>query len=72
MAGQKISEKTENLERATYTIADLARLMQCSERHVHRLQSARAIPGAIRIGRLVRFSRRLVDEWLASGGEYKP
>ena len=52
---------------ATYTVPDLARLMRCSPRHVHRLNDQGAIPGVIRIGRLLRFSKRLVDEYLAGG-----
>lgn len=52
---------------ATYTVADLASLLQCSERHVLRLTAAQAVPGAIRFGRLLRFSRAIVDRWLAEG-----
>jgi hypothetical protein len=47
----------------TYTVADLARLLQCSERHVWR--QIDIIPGKILFGRLVRFSRAVVDGWLA-------
>jgi excisionase family DNA binding protein len=51
---------------ATYTIADIARLTQSSERHIHRLNDMRRIPGRIKgLGRLVRFSRAAVDAWLA-------
>jgi excisionase family DNA binding protein len=51
---------------ATYTIADLARLTQSSERHVHRLNDLGRIPGRIKgLGRLVRFSKAAVDAWLA-------
>ena len=53
---------------ATYTVADLARLMQCSERHVWRLADAGKVPGRIAgLGRLVRFSAAAVDSWLSSG-----
>jgi excisionase family DNA binding protein len=61
------SDKRERLEAATYTVADLARLLQCSERHVTRLNENRKIPGVIRFGRLLRFSKVLIDEWLAKG-----
>ncbi len=51
---------------ATYTVADIARLTQSSERHVHRLNDLGKIPGRIKgLGRLVRFSRAAVDAWLA-------
>lgn len=52
---------------AAYTVANLARLVQCSERHIHRLNDARQIPGPFRVGRLLRFSKSLVDEWLTKG-----
>jgi excisionase family DNA binding protein len=49
-----------------YTIADIARLAQASERHVHRLNDMGKIPGRIAgLGRLVRFSKPAVDAWLA-------
>ena len=50
---------------ATYTVADLARLLSCSERHVWRQLDMGRIPGVIRCGRLVRLSRRVIDSWLA-------
>jgi excisionase family DNA binding protein len=51
---------------AVYTIADLARLTQTSERHIHRLNDLGRIPGRIHgLGRLVRFSKAAVDVWLA-------
>jgi excisionase family DNA binding protein len=56
-----------NLDRQTYTVRNLATMLQCSDRHVWRLADQNLIPGKIRLGRLVRFSRRLVDEWIAGG-----
>jgi excisionase family DNA binding protein len=51
---------------ATYTVPDIARLAQASERHIWRLADADKIPGRIRgLGRLVRFNRAAVDSWLA-------
>jgi excisionase family DNA binding protein len=49
---------------ATYTVPQLAALMQCSQRHVWRMLDLGQIPGVIRLGRLVRFSRKAVDQWL--------
>jgi excisionase family DNA binding protein len=53
------------IETSTYTVEQIAGMLQCSERHVWRLADANKIPGKLRIGRLVRFSRQLVDAWLA-------
>ena len=52
------------VESATYTVPDLARLLNCSERHVWRQLDMGRIPGVIRCGRLVRLSRRIIDDWL--------
>ncbi|HKB05373.1 MAG TPA: helix-turn-helix domain-containing protein [Gemmataceae bacterium] len=49
----------------TYTVEQLAALLQCSERHVWRLSDQNKIPGKLRLGRLVRFARTQVDAWLA-------
>lgn len=48
----------------TYTIEQLATLLNCSLRHVRRLDADGTIPGRMTFGRLVRFSRRQVDAWL--------
>ncbi len=55
----------------TYTVEQLAGLLQCSERHVWRLTDQDKIPGKIRLGRLVRFARPQVDAWLL-GQPFKP
>jgi excisionase family DNA binding protein len=49
---------------ATYTARELAKLLQCSLRHVRTLDDRRAIPGRLTLGRLVRFSKHQVDQWL--------
>jgi excisionase family DNA binding protein len=53
------------VETSTYTVEQLATLLQCSERHVWRLSDQNKIPGKLRLGRLVRFARTQVDAWLA-------
>jgi excisionase family DNA binding protein len=59
------AEKRQALEGGTYDVPDLAALMKCSTRHIRRMIDAREIPGIIRLGRLVRFHRGIVDNWLA-------
>ena len=61
------ADKRERLEAATYTVAELATLLGCSERHVHRQRDRKAIPGEIRCGKCVRFARRVIDGWLSGG-----
>ena len=55
------------VEPATYTVADLARLLTCSERHVWRQIDLGHVPGVCRVGRLVRIVRAIADEWIRSG-----
>jgi len=47
-----------------YKVGDLARLLDCSTQHVRALFHAGKVPGGFRLGRIVRFDRRQVDEWL--------
>lgn len=60
--------KRERLESATYRIPQVAEMMQVSERHVWRLIEANKVPGVIRLGKSVRISRTVFDEWLDNGG----
>jgi len=64
-------DRQRALDAGTYDVPDLAALLKCSERHVRNLADAGAIPGMIRFGRLVRFHRGLIHDWLdnsAKGG----
>jgi excisionase family DNA binding protein len=60
-------ERPEHPEPATYTVPQLAALLDVSTRHVHRLQDQKAIPGELRIGKCVRFARKVIDRWLGEG-----
>ncbi len=52
----------------TYTVGDVAELLGCSTRHVRRLADAGRMPRPLStIGRLVRWRRADVDQWLAAG-----
>jgi excisionase family DNA binding protein len=50
-----------------FTVEDLAELLQCSTRHVWRQLDAGKLLAAIRIGRLVRWPRKLIEDWIADG-----
>jgi excisionase family DNA binding protein len=56
----------EALASGTYDVPDVAGLLKCSERHVRDLTAAGTIPGVIRFGRLVRFHKGIVNDWLAT------
>jgi excisionase family DNA binding protein len=51
----------------TYTIKHLAEVLNISTRTAWRLADAGVIPGRLSgLGRIARWNRRLVDEWLES------
>jgi excisionase family DNA binding protein len=54
-------------EKVTWTVADVARELNCSIRTVRKLVHEDRIPYA-KVGGLVRFSRLRIHEWLLKGG----
>jgi hypothetical protein len=55
-----------NLEPLTYTADELGRLMHCTIQHIRNMDGQGRIPGRIKFGRLVRYSKRQVDDWINS------
>lgn len=51
----------------TYDVDDIAALLKSSTRHVRRLADSGAMPRPLHIGRLVRWRKADVDQWLAAG-----
>ena len=51
----------------TYDVSDVADLLKSSTRHVRRLADSGALPRPVHIGRLVRWRKADVDQWLAAG-----
>lgn len=47
-------------------VKDVARLLDCSEQHVRNLVARGQLPGAIKVGKLLRFDAEIVRAWLAS------
>jgi excisionase family DNA binding protein len=45
----------------------VAKMLNCSPRHVYRLADAGRMPAPIKLGSLVRWSRQSLEEWLAAG-----
>jgi len=48
-------------------VVAIAELLDCSSRHVRRLADAGSMPRPIRIGRLIRWRKSDVDQWIADG-----
>jgi len=45
----------------------VAKLLNCSQRHVARMQDAGQMPAPVRLGRLCRWSRKAIEQWIADG-----
>jgi excisionase family DNA binding protein len=58
---------SEAATKALLTIDDLAALLGCSRRTVHRLIERGRVPKPCRFGSLLRWPRAQVDEWVARG-----
>ena len=48
-------------------VRGVAGLLGCSAKHVRRLTDRGAMPAPLRLGRLVRFHRRSIVEWIGRG-----
>jgi predicted DNA-binding transcriptional regulator AlpA len=48
-------------------VGDVAALLGVSTRSVHRLRDRGAIPPPIKLGAAVRWSRRVIEAWIAEG-----
>jgi excisionase family DNA binding protein len=48
-------------------IKAVAKLLDCSVRHVHRLRDGGRMPQPVKLGSLVKWNRAELDQWVASG-----
>jgi excisionase family DNA binding protein len=60
-------EPKSTIAPALYTVDDIAQLLQCSTRNVWKLSDAGMLPGMTRIGRLVRWRAKDINDWIAAG-----
>lgn len=58
-------ERHKALDTGTYDVPELTALLKCSERHIRNMIERGVIPGVLRIGRIVRLHRGIVNDWLA-------
>ena len=54
-------------EAALLDVGSVAALLSCSVRHVYRLADAGRMPPPVKLGALVRWPRRAVEQWLDDG-----
>jgi excisionase family DNA binding protein len=45
----------------------VAKMLACSSRHVYRLCDSGRMPSPVRLGALVRWSRKSITDWLLAG-----
>lgn len=50
-----------------YTAEQVGHVCGCSPAHVRRLADAGRMPAPVKVGVLVRWSRRAIESWIASG-----
>jgi excisionase family DNA binding protein len=46
------------------TVADM---LGCSQRHVYRLRDTDKMPAPVKLGTLVRWSKSVIEHWIAQG-----
>ena len=64
---EKEIENPKAIEPVLVDVPWIARALGCSERHVHRMKSAGQMPKPVRLGRLLRWDRKVLEAWIASG-----
>jgi predicted DNA-binding transcriptional regulator AlpA len=52
---------------ALLDVRAVSRILGCSPRHVYRLSDGGRMPPPVKLGALVRWPRRLIEDWIASG-----
>ena len=55
------------LESALLDVRAVAKLLDCSPRHVYRLADSGRMPPPVKLGQLVRWGRAGLEGWIASG-----
>lgn len=52
---------------AVLDVNAVAEICTCSSRHIYRMEAAGLMPGRLKLGALVRWSRAEIDKWIADG-----
>lgn len=60
-------DETANRECALLDVRVVARMLGCSARHIRRLADAQRMPSPVRLGRVLRWSRATVEQWIKEG-----
>jgi predicted DNA-binding transcriptional regulator AlpA len=60
-------EMKANAETVLIDVQVVARLLGCSARHVTRMRDVGLMPPGVKLGRLCKWPRRAIEEWVAAG-----
>lgn len=66
---QRVSTNRTKVDAELLDVHAVAGMLGVSSRHVWRLADRGAMPPAVRLGGSVRWSRRLLEQWIAGGCE---
>ena len=58
---------TNQVDHALLDVREVAAMLSCSVRHVYRLADAGRLPAPVKLGALVRWPRREIEQWIAAG-----
>lgn len=61
------TKKAPSLQPLLLSVYEVAQLLKCSYRQVFRLTAEGRMPSDIRLGKLRRWSREAIEEWIADG-----
>ena len=62
-----MSKETIQEDTVLLSVKNVANMLGCSTRHVYRLSDAARMPRPVKLGSLVRWSRVVVEDWIAKG-----
>ena len=65
--GMSMAKNTHESERLALSVADVAELLDVSQRHVWKLNARGGLPAPVRLGRSVRWNRAELVAWLNAG-----
>jgi excisionase family DNA binding protein len=67
MTTKALDDRPGTAETVLIDVKAVAQLLGCSSRHVVRMQDAGQMPPPVKLGRLSRWSRKAIEEWIADG-----
>lgn len=62
-----MNDGTKTSEAKLLTVREVADMLQCSERHVYRLEEKGLMPKAVRLGGIVRWQSEKISAWIKEG-----